>query len=874
MPESEIPENEIPENEMPEDVLLFELEEVYRKSGSHADKQSVRMKNLLERLGDGTEKGQRVVLLYWPRSMCFLKIEIDYRAQDKSVHQFAHSLESLRSLLIKCGVDENRIVEVQQSFQDDYQFLIGEVDPDGTLAFDFTVNTGDPAFLRETDDELDDGLTIRPELQVWNVLPGVDAAIPEVEAEPLFGTVPIHLVPATEMDVYEGFVSLDFGNTTSTVASLSDTSRHVDDVQIVNADDQDGTSDDSSHRSVDRAVQTAVRINEYLPPPEKDEDVVPQAKWDFGKKALDAGDGWLVLGAKRLLADPNQDEPHQIVLGARRRQIPKHITAELFIASMFKGFYRRHRRQALPLAVTYPSTFSIQEIGRLRKAVAFGWGRSLIAEEYPRDKEIVNELIPLMLDEASAAAFFFLYRDFIRGAGRTSVFHYLYPNGVNLLLYDCGGGTTDIALVHARPRRIVEKTQDANGPDSKESWEIDIEVLGRTGLRNFGGDDITIAVFKLLKAELGCFISQMPETKGAKLTFPDRAEDFPRFLEENDAQIERYVPTRFEDLRVSAEEDYELRRDATMALWTWAESVKRWLGLPDEAEPPRPSGDQIDSLFNLVARYSPNVAKQNCDAFFREFVKRFLKAPGKRRAYVDVLVRDPIMKSIHAANRMTKTHLTDATRVRAADFGNHRRENLSDLPADSAVHWVYVVGNASRYPLVRELLKEHLGVRDVNVDSEQSRLKFDENNLKTSVAKGAVLALRVRRQWEDVTVNWDSDLAERLPYTISHDSLGRGPQALFLEHQRYVDLEPQAIPVPKAGRDKQDVTLDRAWPGDERPEAFLDFKFTQPLQGPLWVRYEEETRQFVMHDEGIGEEITGVEKTESVYVAPVQQGNL
>ena len=47
-----------------------------------------------------------------------------------------------------------------------------------------------------------------------------------------------------------------------------------------------------------------------------------------------------------------------------------------------------------------------------------------------------HPLVPLMIDEATAAAFYFLYERIFEFAGGLSSFSYIYPNGITLLLYD------------------------------------------------------------------------------------------------------------------------------------------------------------------------------------------------------------------------------------------------------------------------------------------------------------------------------------------------------------------------------------------------------------------------------------------------------
>ena len=186
--------------------------------------------------------------------------------------------------------------------------------------------------------------------------------------------------------------------------------------------------------------------------------------------------------------------------------------------------------------MTYPTTYSPRELEQLREIVQRAWLRmqsrlqSLeYAQEEPPDadpvldalcrslqqsihqRQIGNEpgedpLIRLMVDEASAAAFFFLYRRIFEEPGGLPRFRYLYPNGLNMLLYDCGGGTTDIALVKA-------------GFDAEAADLLRISVLARSGLRGFGGDDITRAVCRLLKSKIALKVAEA-RNRPIKLTWP------------------------------------------------------------------------------------------------------------------------------------------------------------------------------------------------------------------------------------------------------------------------------------------------------------------------------------------------------------------
>lgn len=138
------------------------------------------------------------------------------------------------------------------------------------------------------------------------------------------------------------------------------------------------------------------------------------------------------------------------------------------------------------LALTYPTTYSPRELRQVVRAAARGWLRAMSQPQTfdptaePNEDEQLESLgvavrewlsssdtispadcplIGLTLDEATAAAFFHIYRRVFEHRGGLVRFRYEHPEGLRLLLIDCGGGTTDVALVHAM-----------SPPDSRGCW--------------------------------------------------------------------------------------------------------------------------------------------------------------------------------------------------------------------------------------------------------------------------------------------------------------------------------------------------------------------------------------------------------------------
>lgn len=761
----------------------------------------------------------------------------------------------------------------------------------------------------------------------------------------------IDAAPGRAPDPFDGFAAIDFGNTNSMFACLRAGSNLPSDIRFVQCD-QTGDADVSA---VDRAIPSAVLLKKFRRA--KRRDLIPEAECTIGEAALTERPGELLLGGKRLLADPRRGDGHRVILPSGEVEIPKDLPAELFLSKMLRAFYASELGFPKPISVTYPTTFSDTEIDRTREAVYKALRRSFFEETYlpHTDHNAPNALgveqnlfakqldawIPRkrMLDEATAAAFYFLYRDFIRGPGRLPAAYFEYPNGVNLLLYDCGGGTTDIALIHCRitPNRRVtakaaernsdkrpEKSADKNTRDSAASitWRVKIAVLGRTGHRDFGGDTITTATYKVLKTTLA---EKLASTRGDTLDWPNIDDaDVEAWMAANYGRAHEYVRTNWmheekdpdrpmRPIALSVE-DRQLRQTTTLEFWRWAEKVKINLPAAELAErsgedsqedrakhPLAPSPELVVLLKQLIRQAKPALS----DDVIEDAIWLVTEDAQFLRERVDSLIQRDIDRTIAAANEMISSRLQEATRV---PFENVAPAH--DLPSDSVVHWLYVVGKASRYSAIRNKLAA-LQIRDLTLSPDRDegestlkrreprsavagRMRFETEVLKTCVAGGAVLATLSDQIQPDIKIEYDHDLSRRLPFSIGID-MADGYRRLYSENQRYEDLSPEWVPVAEERRNQTTLWLLRQWPGQESvPEdaegrgpwdKYMRFDFREPPVGPIKIEYgidprdtnSQATRRktFIMTDTaGRRERVIGKEVAERIYVSPPQCGNL
>lgn len=680
-----------------------------------------------------------------------------------------------------------------------------------------------------------------------------------------------------QVDDYDGYAALDLGNTTSLLVCLSanaPSARLTREIKVL-----DGEKPGKQLEAHAEPVLSDLRIDEIVRPDPDNIWHLNAFRYVIGSKAATSSAGYipapkrLVAGRRRgkgqrvrcLVHDPTGVSPPV----SSDFTLPSALPAELLACKLLHQFRQStcrlvgRRKLSDPehgsIALTYPTSYSRREIKQLRTAVERGWLRMCVKNA---DKQVDGSpgQVRLLIDEASAAAYFFLYRRIFESPGGLGRFRYLYPDGLNLLLYDCGGGTTDIALVRAY--------------SEPGSARLRLRVRGRSGLRGFGGDNITEAVFRILKAKIAHALApKLGQTDVPAL--PDKAhiDQLDQFLMDHFSKINALVPTEFKPAEWGQAE-----RERTLLLWQWADELKRQFRPKKDAPPGSvPAGNKQDAppesvpIGDRPMVLKPLTASMNpLDA--QTLPKLFAKSLRIHRYEIDSLISKSVEESVCKCNLLIRKCLI-------ATF----RDGAGDPPgADEEVHWVVVSGNAALYPMIEERLREKLNVTSIN----DGRFTLDVDNLKHAVAKGALLDLATRNARGMVRVDSESDLSECLPYNITYWVPGSSAHPwLFKEHQRYDDLKPQTVKIlaseAPAGAPAQranELQLEQHWPGDVGDDAytaFLRFKFENGIRGDVVIRYDPGREwEFVATDSsGLEAEVEPVEEG-GIYLSPVQRGKL
>ena len=156
-------------------------------------------------------------------------------------------------------------------------------------------------------------------------------------------------------------------------------------------------------------------------------------------------------------------------------------------------------------------------------------------------------------------------------------------------------------------------------------------------------------------------------------------------------------------------------------------------------------------------------------------------------------------------------------------------------------------------------------------------------DLKNSVAKGAIVALRMRDMDMAVQVSWDTEFMLKLPFDMVGESLAQaGDSLLFRRGEQYseqLQAWREIANDPRSGKPTtQKIRLDRRWPGETAAEPYVLFQFDEPVAGRFVIQYDKGREAFVMYPDRKGgkDEMLAVAEPfeQSPYMAPPQSGRI
>lgn len=224
-----------------------------------------------------------------------------------------------------------------------------------------------------------------------------------------------------------------------------------------------------------------------------------RAQLGIAPQSLQLGAKRLVGGASVLVADPEGSggfvAPEDILY-----MFARHLRESAQNHSDVKARLKR-------LSVTFPPTWDFHQVQCWKKVF--------------RKLGFRDEELDLSLDEASAAALFHIYRWVRDEDSRQRLIQDLYPSEreldgherqghayeLNLLCFDFGGGTIDLAYTRVELQIFSDVIRIKLSLQASDSM-------------NYGGDQVTLAVFRILKRRLALARADLSRYLGEESTEP------------------------------------------------------------------------------------------------------------------------------------------------------------------------------------------------------------------------------------------------------------------------------------------------------------------------------------------------------------------
>ena len=488
------------------------------------------------------------------------------------------------------------------------------------------------------------------------------------------------------------------------------------------------------------------------------------------------------------------------------------------------------------------------------------WPRSVVATfptSYPaalrkKIREMLEEIsikeIDTRFDEATAAAVYYIWREI--GADPVCGMHGLMARSrkdkyqrayQNILLYDLGGGTTDIALIQLLYEEVsIFKEGDDRG-NGGCYFRITPRLLGTTGHRYLGGDLLTLWVLRYLKATLADLLLNHITQNNLEppidnplhqlmLDLPERLldesseEGLPRYrsgallewlmhpaqsLREytylNEKVIDVVVPTRFVDNSSKVPNFF--------TLWEITDELKKTLGTPiienfgtclgQGLADNWPEEVELDSgqLYNFVQMVQPWMVDAG------HITQDDLHITVTQED-MNKVITDTVKQSISLAASLATARLLTETRQDRVD-----RLILSGLSCNMKVI----------QDVAQTIFRESDGV----FDYDPANVRFDRDTAKTSVSLGACIG----RYMESVRVDPYNEKTRQL-LRDGYDQIELVIENLFsyLSCRIAYDSLVAMVPIFEQGRE---LNVKSHW--DKRPVARTSLKSLRPVQEKFWI---------------------------------------
>jgi len=393
----------------------------------------------------------------------------------------------------------------------------------------------------------------------------------------------------------------------------------------------------------------------------------------------------------------------------RQRDYPVEVVAAEYLRRMIDALEQLLDREIGYFGLTYPTKWPAAVRDRLEATLETV--RSAVADHRP-DRRI--DVLPPRLDEATAVAFSALRR--LWSVEPDTPGWIDLEKGAVVVAYDFGGGTVDTVVLE------VALTADE---------ELQTRLIGVGGRPDFGGDDITRGIVRLLGDRIAKYLKSQVSTHEFRILFSAESDRDNLPLAWNNAA------------RQNAER-----------LWSFAETIKRDLCQTDREFQVHP----------VIAAFGEQ-GLNNLSAFPNSLAEKLVSLGILLQEVGEVAVdlRTDLLKILQFELLDLYEVALDAVsgvsiRDRLVESFEQLRAQLADAP-DTFPRIVVLAGGGCRLPLIQELARSML------LRGETDILDFQEGFAKQRVAHG--------KAWE-LTFGYTGDdgvLKYTPPGDVSHRAL-------------------------------------------------------------------------------------------------------
>jgi len=419
------------------------------------------------------------------------------------------------------------------------------------------------------------------------------------------------------------------------------------------------------------------------------------------------------------------------------------------------------------VVATFPTTFSTTQLEALRR----------VFQSLGFDGDRLN----LAYDEANAVALD--YFNITLSDNSILSMKAIYPSPSYLLTFDFGGGTLDLAVLQLD---IAE---------AGATHEVGTQVIGVAGAKHFGGDNISLEIFRILKAKVALYVAEagaepgdvedVEAYRGAVEALRSEAAAIKaalaagRRLDKNSRDIiDDVVPTRYD---IASEGGGEQARRHFFELWDAAEHIKKQFGTPVG------DGEYPDSV--VLTLPLPRLSEFT-GIDFSQVGDVAIQAPEYEQR-----IEPRIRQVLEKARRL--------------------------LPDREPLAAAILSGNSSRLPIVRRLAQELLHLTPTNVH-------FDPDGCKVAVARGAAFARRMELVPARIKYRL-GNLLTRLPFDLGCKVEGAPFEPFYNRGEELPTKIPYVFEPPTEPRLLH--VFARIDVGDEQPEEVGYFDFSQEPSG-------------------------------------------